>query len=356
MTKKNVNNLDIPVEDIQPNRMHRLQQRVIIGSIRATRFSNSRADSSKKDEIHTDTGAEMSMFSFSKKLLTKSVLTRVQQHYSRARDLMRVPKANGDGSVKYDPMRFGIAQWNSGQTLIPVGRMQDLIVAFQMHKSALENELRELEPIWNQQLREAEEAAGELFDADLMPAFDDFAKSWSMELDLEALPEFDPRITLDDMQLNDVVTQVRNNTANKLTTTLSASWKAAAESMLTSLKYTAAVLGNNRPEVQALNGTKDKRKSDRAVPIADTLFDNLRNQIATVRSLAEAADDAGLLKLADDAAMALGRSSVDELRKNPEQRKRLAGVARSLVHRAKEQVADSTTTCDTAVDDLAAFG
>ena len=37
MTKKNVNNLDLPIEDIQPNRMHRLQQRVIIASIRAGR-------------------------------------------------------------------------------------------------------------------------------------------------------------------------------------------------------------------------------------------------------------------------------------------------------------------------------
>ena len=356
MAKKHVNNLDIPVEDIQPNRMHRLQQRVIIASIRATRFSNSRSDSAKKDEIHLDTNAEISMFSFSKKLLTKSVLTRVQQHYSRARDLMRVPKPNGDGSVKYDPMRFGIAQWNSGQTLVPVGRMQDLIAAFQQHKSALANELNELEPIWNDMLREAEFASGELFDSDLMPSFADFAGSWSMELDLEALPEFDPRITLDDMQLNDVVTQVRNKTAEKLTTTLSASWKAAAESMLTSLKYTAAVLGNNAMEVQALNGTTEERKSKRAVPIADTLFENLTNQIQTCRSLAEAADDQGLLKLADDAAMALCRTTVDELRKNPEQRKRLAGVTRSLVHRAKEQVATSTATCDTAIDDMAAFG
>lgn len=347
--------VDIPIEDIQPLRMHRLRDRCVLGSISATRFSNSTSDSEKKLEIHDESGADLSMFSFSKKLLTKSVLSRVQQHYSRVRDLMRVPKQQDDGSVRYDPQRYCIGQWNKGQNLILVGRLQDLIVAFNSHKSAMKAELDALEPEWNQLLREAEEAAGELFDPDKMPSFEDFKNSWSMELHIEALPEYDPKITLDEMQLEDVILQVKNSTAEKLTQQLSSSWKGAAESMLTSLKYAAAVLGNDREAVSKLNGTKEARKSNRAVPIADTLFDNLNNQVRTARALAEAAGDEALMKLADTVASTLGRCSTDELRKNPAQRVQFATVAKSLVSQAGKVVENTETEVEQALDELEAF-
>lgn len=354
MVRKAKKNLDIPVEDIQPKRMHRLKDRVVVAHITASRFSNSKSDAAKKGEIHADTGADESMFSFSKKLLTKSLLTRVQQHYSRARDLMRVPKANDDGSVRYDPMRFGVAQWDKS-VLVPIGRMQDLIVAFQGHKAAMKAEIEALRPEWADQLREAEEASGELFDADLMPSFELFSEAWDMELHITALPEFDPRITLDDLQLGDLVNQVKTATADKLTERLSASWKGAAESMLTSLKYAAAVLADDAKAVMKLNGTKGERKSKRAVPVANTLFDNLNNQVRTARALAEAADDEGLMELADTVAATLGGMTAEHLRKNPSDRQRLAGVAKSLVHKAEQQVVNTKAAVDTAVDELAAF-
>ena len=358
MTKtktKPAEKLEIATEDVMPNRMHSLRDRCVLVNIEATRFSNSTSDSEKKLEIHDESGAKLDMFSFSKKLLTKAVLTRVQQHYSRARDLMRVPKPAADGSIKYDPQRYCIGQWGNGQNLLLVGRLQDMIVAFNGHDAAMKAELAGLEPEWNQLLREAEEAAGELFDADKMPSFDDFKNSWKMKLHVTALPEYDPKITLDGMQLDDVITQVKDATAERLTEHLSSSWRGAAESMLTSLKYAAAVLGNDATTVSTLNGTKDARKSKRAVPVAETLFDNLNNQVRTARALAEAAGDEGLLKLADTVAATLGRCSAEELRKNPAQRKQLAGVAKSLVSQAETVVVSTKAEVNSALDDLAAF-
>lgn len=355
MNAINKPNLDIPLSEIQPKRMHALRDRCVLVGIEATRFNNSTTDAERKLEIHDSTKAELNMFSFSKKLLTKAVLTRVQQHYSRARDLMRVPKQAADGSIKYDPQRYCIGQWGNGMNLLLVSRMQDLIVAFEGHNSAMKAELNALEPEWNQLLREAEEAAGELFDPDKMPSFEDFKNSWAMKLVITALPEYDPKITLDAMQLEDVVMQVKTSTADKLTKQLSASWMGAAESMLTSLKYAAAVLADDKPAVSTLNGTTDERKSQRSVPIADTLFDNLNNQIRTARGLAEAAGDAALMKLADAAAATLGRCSAGELRKNVAQRKVLAGVAKSLVVEAEKVAANTRTEVSNAVDELSAF-
>jgi len=355
MTNQTKPDLDVTVEEIQPARMHRLHERCVLVSITATRFSNSKTDAARKSEIHDDTGAEMDMFSFSKKLLTKAVLTRVQQHYSRARDLMRVPTPQEDGSVRYDPMRLCIGQWMTGQNLLPTGNMQEFLSQFAGHKSAMKAEIANLQPEWNQLLREAEEASGELFDADLMPSFDDFANSWSMEVHIHALPPFDPKITLDDMQLNDLVTQVKDNTVEKLTEKLTASWKGAAESMLTSLKYAAAVLGNDAEAVQSLNGTKGKRKSTRAVPIADTLFENLNNQVRTAKSLAEAAGDTGLADLADTVAETLGAITTQHLRENPSDRQRLASVAKSLVHKAEQTVGNTNASITNALDELSAF-
>lgn len=348
--------MDIPLEDIQPARMHGIRDRVVEVHIHATRFSNSKSDSSMKGEIAGSKSADESMFSFSKKLLTKPVLTSVQKWYSRARDLMRVPKSSDDGSVRYDPMRFGIASWGKGSVLVPVGRLQDLIAKFAEYKGELRNEIESLRPKWNDLMRDAEEASGELFDADLMPSFDEFAGSWEMNLTITALPAYDPRITLDDIQLEDVVKQVKDNTAQKLTEHLSGAWKQAAQSMLTSLEYTAGVLANDSAAVMALNGTGGKRKSKRAVPIADTLFDNLRNQIITTRALAEAAQDQGLKDLVDKVAATLGSCTAEHLRANPTHRDKMAQTAKQLVTEARSQVVNTATEINSAIDELAAFG
>ena len=356
MSKTQAQQVDIPIEDLQIKRMHRLEQRVAVASISASRFSNSKSDTNRKGAIHDDTGAELDMFSFSKKLLTKSVLSRVQQHYSRARDLMRIPKKQSDGSVKFQRQRYGIAPWGNGEVLILIGTMEDMQRDFAVHDKAMKDEIKKLEPEWKGLLREAEEASGELFDADLMPSFQDFAESWGMELHITMLPPSSPVITLDDMQLRDLAEQVRDSTATQVTERLSQGWKAAAENMLMSLKYTAAVLGNDAGAVQAFNGTKGERKSKRAVPIAPTLFENLNTQIKTAKALAEAAGDTGLLNLVNKVSATLGEANPEYLRKNPTERKKLAETADKLVKVAEIQAADTAEEVATAIDELSAFG
>jgi len=135
--------VDIPVEDLQIKRMHRLEQRVVVADIKASRFSNSKADPKMKGEIHDTKGAELDMYSFSKKLLTKSVLTRVQQHYSRARDLMRIPKKSEDGAVKFQRQRYGIAPWGNGEVLVMAASMPDMQADFNAYKSAMMKEIAE---------------------------------------------------------------------------------------------------------------------------------------------------------------------------------------------------------------------
>ncbi len=353
--KQSPQDFDIPLADIQPARMHGIRDRVVIVSMRATRFSNSKTDTVVKGEIAGDKSADESMFSFSKKLLTRPVLTSVQRWYSRARDLTRVPKAATDGTVRYDPLRYGIATWDNGSVLVPVGRLQDMISAFSEYKNQLRSEIESLRPCWNDLMQEAEKASGELFDADLMPSFEDFADSWSMHMEVTALPSYDPRITLDDIQLKDVVKQVKDNTSKRLTAHLTGAWKQAAQSMLTSLEYTAGVLANDAEAVMKLNGTGGSRKSKRAVPIADTLFDNLRNQIATTRALAEAADDQGLMALVDKVAVTLGSCTADHLRRNPSHRNKMAATAKQLVTEARSQLGSTGKEIDNAMDELASF-
>ena len=126
--------------------------------------------------------------------------------------------------------------------------------------------------------------------------------------------------------------------------------------MLQSLKYTAAVLGNNAADVQAMNGTKGKRKSTRAVPIADTLFDNLNLQVQTATRLANASGDTGLMNLAKKVKATLGEANPEYLKKNPTERKKAAEIADTLVRAAEIQVNDTKAACDSALDELSAFG
>ncbi|RKZ87833.1 MAG: hypothetical protein DRQ39_03475, partial [Gammaproteobacteria bacterium] len=164
-----------------------------------------------------------------------------------------------------------------------------------------------------------------------------------------------PVITLDDMQLRDLVEQARDATAKQVTDMLAAGWKDAAENMLQSLKYTAAVLNNNAADVQAMNGTKGERKSKRAVPIADTLFDNLNLQIKTARRLAEASGDTGLLNLTNKVAETLGQANPEYLKKNPTERTKMAETANKLVKAAEMQAGDTAESVAEAIDELAAF-
>jgi len=188
-----------------------------------------------------------------------------------------------------------------------------------------------------------------------MPSFDKFADAWDMNLTFKMLPPSSPVITLDDMQLRDLVEQARDATAKQVTETLAAGWKDAAGNMLQSLKYTAAVLSNNAADVQAMNGTKGERKSKRAVPIADTLFDNLNLQIKTARRLAEASGDTGLLNLTNKVAETLGQANPEYLKKNPTERTKMAEVAGKLVKAAEIQAGDTAESVAEAIDELAAF-
>lgn len=340
---------DIPIEEIMPTRMHRLKNRVYAVQINASRFGNSKSDTSVKAEIAANKHAEYTMIGFSKQLLPKEVMAGVQQWYSRARDLMRIPK---DG--KYDPMRFGIAQWD-GRVLISVARYHDLLAAFQNCKNGLAQEIESLRPRWDEIMRDAEEKMGDLFDADLMPSFDDFASKWTMELDIAPMPDFDPRYSLEDEMYNDVISQTFENTKNKIVGTLSKGWKESARTLLQSLEYTAAVLGNDPETVQRLNGTTGGRKSTRAVPIADTLFENLANQVRTTRSLAIAAEDEDLRKLADKVAETIGSMRADYLRANPAARKEAASVTKRLAAEAAAVNESTEKQVQDALDELSAF-
>ena len=356
-TKKAATDIDtsIPISEVMPKRMYGLRDRTVIVEGRLSRFGNSKADIEVKYEVAKDKGADYEMVSFSKKLLPPDIMSAVQKHYSRARDLFRIPKSASNGVQKYEPMRFGIAQWHKGQVLVNTSRLSDLLNAFAGCKADMAAELEKLRPKWKDIMTEAMAKTGKLFDIDLMPTFDDFADSWDMNIIITALPEYDPVITLDNDQLMDVINQVKNDTANRLTRQLSESWSAAAQSMLQSLEYTTAVLGNDADVVQRMNGTKGKRKSDRAVPIADTLFDNLRNQLATTRSLFEAAADDEGLGMVDKAIDAFKDMTAEHLRKNPSDRKRVAAVSKKLVREAKRTVTKTEANITSALDELADF-
>ena len=269
----------LPLSEVMPKSMYALRDRTVIVEGRLSRFGNSKADIEVKYEVANDKGADYEMVSFSKKMLPPDIMGAVTKHYSRARDLFRVPQSQTNGKQKYEPMRFGVAQWHKGQVLVNTSRLTDLLAAFAACKADMAAELEKMRPKWKDIIAEAMAKTGKLFDPDLMQTFDDFADSWAMDIIVTALPEYDPVISLDDDQLKDVISQVKNATADRLTQQLSQSWSAAANSMLQSLEYVTAVLANDSGAVMRMNGTTEKRLSKRAVQISDTLFDNLRNQL-----------------------------------------------------------------------------
>jgi len=114
-------------------------------------------------------------------------------------------------------------------------------------------------------------------------------------------------------------------------------WSRNAEVFRNSVAFTAAVLSNDADTVRGMNNSKEKRKSDRAVPIAKTLLPNLRGQADMTMALAEAAEDSTLIQFVTEVQAIIGTEEhgcdADTLAKNPETRET---VAKNLANALKQ--------------------
>ena len=357
-TGNNIHTLDIPTQQIQPKRMYAIRDRFVVVKMEASRWANSQTDHECKDTLASMTGADLSTFNVSKQKLAKTVVGRISKYYSRARDLMRVPPSRSDGAVKYDPLRFGVAHWDKGSVLVPVSRYVDMERQFNDIQRGLKAEIETLRGEWDALVDNTKVEMGTMYDPNVIPTFDEFSGCWGMSLSVMALPELDPRITLDNDQLKDVVNQVKQATCNRVVETLTAGWVNAAESLLTSLEYAAAVLGDDRVKVNALNdptNSQPKAKSDRSVAISESLFENLGNQLATCLALANTTQDQKLLELCARVQETLGNVSPQYLRDNYAERRKYASAAESLVQHAKRTVLTTKADIASAVNELEAF-
>ena len=354
-----INNLDIPIEDLQINRMYTIADRFFIAQFEASRFSNSHSDGEAKAELAAAKGgADLSTFNVSKQKLAKSVVAEISKFYSRGRDLVRVPSSRADGTVKYQPMRFAVASWSKGQVLVPVDRYDDMMVAFHDIEGELQKKLKAIKPKWDQLVADTKEEMKDLFDPNAIPTYAEFASCWGMKITVTTLPKLDPRITLDAAQAADMREQVARKTTSVVVEKLSAGWKNAAENLLTSLEYVTAVLADDRDAVQKLNdpnGLQPKSTSKRAVAVQESLFENLKNQLSTCRALAAATEDKGLHELTDKVEATLGNIQAKHLRDNPDARRRTAAASRLLVGQAVRQVANTTAEVQAVTNELGAF-
>lgn len=354
----NIHTLDIPTQQIQPKRMYAIRDRFVVVKMEASRWANSQTDHECKDTLASMTGADLSTFNVSKQKLAKEIVGRVSKFYSRARDLMRVPPGRADGSVKYDPLRFGVAHWDKGSVLVPVSRYVDMERQFNEISRGMKVEIDNMRSEWDKLVADTKVSMGTMYDPNVIPSFDEFAGCWGMSMTVMALPELDPRITLDNDQLKDVVNQVKQATCNRVVETLTAGWRNAAESLLTSLEYAAAVLGDDREKVNALNdptASQPKAKTDRSVAISESLFENLGNQLSTCTALANTTQDQQLLALCARVQETLGNVSPQYLRDNYAERRKYAAATESLVAHARRTVETTKADIAVAVSELEAF-
>lgn len=326
---------EITDEDIRnmmggSTRVQGLTDRCVLARIKATRGPTTHANKAQRNELAADKGANAHWLSVTNKLFHGDSVRPVTAAYHQVRELLCVGKTNHDDGAPANEtgVNFGLGKWDGIWTVVPRARQAELEIRFDSIRHQLEGGKADVKAQWDEVMSDAQMELQGMYDAAAFPDCEQWLSKFSMELEIIELPHFDMRIDMDRLARGDLAMQVRQSTMDRIARQMVGAWSRNAQVFKNSVAFTAAVLGNDADVVREMNQTKDKRKSDRAVPIAKTLLPNLRGQAEMTMSLAEAADDSTLVQFVTEVMAIIGDEEnghdAETLAKNPETRETVA--------------------------------
>jgi len=338
-------------------RVQALADRCVLARIRATRAPTTATNKAERNELAANKKADQHWVSVSNRLFQGQAVQPVTAPYHAVRELLTVGQgAREDGTPANETgVNFGLVKWDDTWTVVPRSRLAELEMQVDAIRGTQEAGKQRVRAEWDGVMNQAQSYLGDMFDLDSFPDAEGWLSKWSIELEVLDFPAFDMRIDMDRVARGDLAMQVRKATMNRIADRMTNAWSRTSEVFVNSVKFAAAVLGNDADTVREMNNTKEERKTARAVPIAQSLLPNLRGQCDLTLALAEAAGDNTLVRFATEVRATIGDIDADTLVKNPDLRATMARNLTNLANQGNGVVEEVHKHVNEAVNELEAF-